>query len=212
MDYKGHFLDKSGLVGVSSYAVGDAVKDWILEIAEKMEKQDCNVLKFEMLNKDGDIVPYKFYRRGMSGNIESDFYDRVPDHFEERGTFTTFCPVYDNGLERSGSMVVADLAESKCAIVNNLQDYGDALKYFAGSERNVVQLHDDDHLSVLDAVKLAEKKSNLILVHSSEEFPFVDKHVARENGSFVPFEESMDKDMPLEVKFGDKKPGMNFEK
>lgn len=192
VEYEGHTLYRLGemirngefvTVDVTQEVKNEVMSDWLLRESRIMLEKGCNVLQYgEILTPistgENPKVRYKtMYLAGKDENGEPVLSVHKPQDYVYGGTHSALCPVRVNGLVQDGSMVVVGYKDSVCIIVDNQEDYDKALLATCGTERKIVQVHDESYLSVLDAVKLAPKDSNLVVVHSGREFEFIDEHV-----------------------------------
>ncbi len=162
-----------------------AVRDWLMYESRLAFQDDCNVVSYSMVDSvdHKDVVSHHVaYITGFDKNGDCILESSMPDGFLISGTHKADCPIRDSGLLTGDKgLVTIRTKDTVFIVVDNQEEYDEALKHTCVAERKVVQVDDNQPMSVLELESLTDT-SNIdycVVVHSDKLFEFVDEHVDR---------------------------------
>ena len=162
-----------------------AVRDWLMDESRLAFQDGCNVVSYSMVDSVDrkDVVSHHVaYITGFDEKGDCILESSMPDGFQICGTHKADCPIRDSGLLTGDKgLVTIRTKDTVFIVVDNQEEYDEALKHTCVAERKVLQVDDNNPISVLDVVSLNDtsKVDYCVVVHSDKYFDYVDEHINR---------------------------------
>ena len=172
-------------IDVPSSVKDGAVRDWLMDESRLAFQDDCNVVSYSMVDSvdHKDVVSHHVaYITGFDENGDCILESTMPDGFLISGTHKVDCPIRDSGLLTGDKgLVTIRTKDTAFIVVDNQEEYDEALKHTCVADRKVVQVDDNQPMSVFDVVSLTDtaKVDYCVVVHSDKYFDYVDEHIDR---------------------------------
>ena len=162
-----------------------AIRDWLMDESRLAFQDGCNVVSYSMVDSVDrkDVVSHHVaYITGFDENGDCILESTMPDGFQICGTHKADCPIRDSGLLMGDKgLVTIRTKDTVFIVVDNQEEYDEALKHTCVAERKVLQVDDNNPMSALEVVSLMDtsKVDYCVVVHSDKYFDYIDEHIDR---------------------------------
>ena len=171
-------------IDVPSSVKDGAVRDWLMDESRLAFQDDCNVVSYSMVDSvdHKDVVSHHVaYITGFDENGDCILESTMPDGFLISGTHKADCPIRGGLLMGDKGLVTIRTKDTVFIVVDNQEEYDEALKDTCVADCKVVQVDDNNPMSALEVVSLTDtsKVDYCVVVHSDKYFDYVDEHIDR---------------------------------